>query len=244
MTYFADHSIITQRYFFPMEVPFEPVTWVETPSTRLACYHVNNGHSKTVLYFHGNGEVVADYVPAFGDLFDKLGANIFVAEYRGYGMSTGVPQLAAMFEDLAAIQQAAGNPDELVVFGRSIGSIYACEFVNQFPNTAGLILESGINDVLERIVLRADPRELGTDMDTLRAEFKQLFDHDAKLAAYSGPSLILHAERDHLVGIEHAERNAAAAQDATFVRFPNGDHNTIFYANQAEYIRALGEFLS
>ena len=244
MAAFADHRIITERYFFPMEVPFEPVTWVQTPAARLACYHADNRKPLTVVYFHGNGEVVADYVPGFGPMFNDLGANIFIAEYRGYGLSTGVPQLAAMFDDLAAIQSAAGPPESLVVFGRSIGSIYALEFVRQFPNTAGLILESGIHDVLERIVLRASPQEFGTTMEALRDEFHTHFDHQSKLQSYDGRTLILHAERDHLVGIEHAEQNAAAAKSATFRRFPNGDHNSIFHANQAAYLQALDEFLS
>ena len=63
----------------------------------------------------------------------------FLAEYRGYGGSTGEPSLVAMLDDVDAIFSALGRPaGELVVYGRSIGSIYAIEFATAaIPTSPG-----------------------------------------------------------------------------------------------------------
>lgn len=244
----ADHHIITERYFFPRRHSLPGATMVDVGGAKLACFASNGGHKLTVVHFHGNGEVVADYLPGFASQLDDLGANAFFAEYRGYGGSTGVPRLGAMLDDVGPLRDAVVEgtgvaEEQILVFGRSIGSIYAIEFAARYPKIAGLVLESGIADVLERIILRASPQELGTTREAMDEEFGRLFDHEEKLARFGGPTLVLHAKQDHLVDKSHGERNARwAGEDARLVLFDRGDHNSIFYANQAAYLAALGEF--
>ena len=241
----SDHRIISERYFFPRRDLAPEPRYVEVMVGRLACAQVDHGHDKTLLHFHGNGEVVGDYLPSFPKLMAALGLNTFLAEYRGYGASDGEPKLAEMFEDLPAIQEAAGAPESLLVFGRSIGSIYAIEFVRRYPKVAGLVLESGIADVLERILLRVSPQELGVSIEEMRLAFSDVYDHQSKLAAYGGPCLVLHAEHDHLVHTSHAEQNASwAGGDTRLVILPRGDHNSIFYENQEQYVNELRDFVA
>lgn len=241
----ADHDIITRRYFFPRPQAPPSSAFVDVADARLACHNAGRDHDITVVHFHGNGEVVADYIPDFADALDELGANSFFAEYRGYGGSTGTPRLGAMLEDVGAIRDAIDVPDEqLVVFGRSIGSIYAIELAARRPNIAGLVIESGIADVLERILLRASAAELQTTRGEMEREFQTLFNHEKKLGQFAGPTLVLHAEHDHLVDSSHAVRNARwAGENAELVLFPRGDHNSIFHANRDDYLQRLGTFL-
>ena len=104
-----------------------------------------------MVYFHGNGEVVADYLPSFAQWFNRAGYNLLLAEYRGYGMSSGIPALAGMLDDVVPILDSLGRPDEkLVLFGRSIGSLYAIHGVGQRPKIGGLIIESGVADLAQR----------------------------------------------------------------------------------------------
>ena len=100
-----DHPLVSSRYFFPRYEALPQPYWVDAADgSRLACsYHVVNPAAKTVIYFHGNGEVVADYLPSFPDWLGQVGYNVFLAEYRGYGMSTGQPALAGMLDDVSAI---------------------------------------------------------------------------------------------------------------------------------------------
>src|SRR5215470_10038677 len=92
-----DHPLVSSRYFFPRREAFPNPHWVDAADgSRLACsYHAVNPAAITVVYFHGNGEVVADYLPGFPDWLRQAGYNVLLAEYRGYGMSTGQPALVS-----------------------------------------------------------------------------------------------------------------------------------------------------
>src|SRR5207245_10099402 len=82
----------------------------------LACYYqAVNPDAKTVVYFHGNGEVVADYLPHFPEWMARAGHNLLLAEYRGYGMSSGHPALVGMLEDVVPIIQSLNIPDHKIV---------------------------------------------------------------------------------------------------------------------------------
>lgn len=246
---FLDHPIIAQRYFFPRRDPLPETTWVEAPAGRLACFAARpHPGARTLVHFHGNGETVSDYLPEIADAIVASGVNVFFAEYRGYGASDGAPQLAAMLDDVEAIVEATGSPpEELIIFGRSVGSIYAIEAVRRFPQVWGLVLESGIADVLERVLLRVDPAELGASVAELTDEARQVLDHQTKLAGYTGRLLVLHAAQDHLIHISHAERNFAWAAsppaNKRLVVFDHGDHNSILALNLEAYFDELAAFL-
>lgn len=241
-----DHPVIAQRYFFPRPDALREPTWVEVQGARLACYATapHGPEARTLLHFHGNGECVADYVPELAALFTGLGFNLFLAEYRGYGESTGQPGLASMLDDAEALVKATGvEPSRLVIMGRSVGSLYALHAASRTPGIAGLVIESGIANVYERIALRVQPEELGCDEITLRSAIHALFDHPDKIAAVTAPILLLHAVGDHLVGIHHARTlERAARAPCTLEALPRGDHNTILFANLERYRQALGRF--
>src|SRR5262249_3875766 len=152
-----DHPLVSSRYFFPRREVFPNPYWVDAvDGSKLACsYHAVNPDATTVVYFHGNGEVVADYLPGFPDWLTPAGYNVLLAEYRGYGMATGPPALGGMLEDAPAIVRSLGIRDSrIVLFGRSIGSLYAVHGVSRHPQLAGVILESGIANITERFFMR------------------------------------------------------------------------------------------
>ena len=47
-------------------------------------------NAPNILFFHGNGETVADY-DEIGPLYNEQGINFAVVDYRGYGTSSGSP---------------------------------------------------------------------------------------------------------------------------------------------------------
>jgi len=241
-----NHPLISQRYFFPRRDAFAEPFWVDCDGARLACtYRRNHPDAKTIVHFHGNGEVIGDYLHDFAPLLDRMGYNIFLAEYRGYGMSTGAPALTAMLGDveriIAAIDQ---SPEKLVFFGRSVGSLYAIHAAYHAPEAAGLILESGIADPLERLLLRVEPRELGVTLADIEAAVARDLDHRAKLSHFKGTSLVMHTRHDGLVDLTHGERLYQwTAQPKTLKIFERGNHNSILMVNQQEYFQTVQDFL-
>ena len=243
MTSILDHPLISGRYFFPRsEAP--PAAYrvdVKVDGASLACAAYRpHSDAPTVVVFHGNGEVVADYVEEFGIPLANAGLNAFFAEYRGYGGSTGEPSLVRMLHDVEAVMDAVGVPDEqLVIYGRSVGSIYAIEAAARRPGVRALVVESGISDPLSRILVRVQPWELGVTLDTLRDEAGRTLNHQAKLAKYPGPVLVLHAANDDMVLPSHARANAAWSSRSELVLFERGDHNTIHAYNLDAIVASL-----
>ena len=242
-----DHPIISSRYFFPQPATFVEPYWVEAADgSRLACsYSPVHSEAKTVVYFHGNGEVVADYLPGFAEWFNRAGYNLLLAEYRGYGMSTGTPALAGMLADVVPIIDSLQTPDEkIILFGRSVGSLYAVHGGSQRPNIGGLIIESGVADLSQRFFLRVQPQELGVSPAEVTSALNKYFDYRHKLGVFEGKTLILHARFDELIGSEHAEMLHSAAQEPKQLKiFAQGGHNDIFYHNQTEYMQLVEAFL-
>src|SRR5512140_2788776 len=129
-----DHPLIGERYFYPRPAPPRSRLDVDAGDAVLACaLHRADPEGHTVVHFHGNGEVVADWQGGFEDAVRGMGWDLLLAEFRGYGGSSGEPRLGRMLDDVEAVMRAAGPPERLVVFGRSVGSLFALEAVARFP---------------------------------------------------------------------------------------------------------------
>lgn len=243
-----DHPVLSARTFFPRATAVaDPFLVRANGGVTLACWRsAPHPDAPTVLHFHGNGEVVADHVPGFSGLLLGLGVNVIFAEYRGYGGSTGRPSLGALLDDAEAVLRASRvAPERVIAYGRSLGSYAAIELASRHP-LAGLVVESGIADAMERILIRATPEELGVSPAALEADVQQHLDHERKLARYRGPILVLHAVRDELVDASHAVRVAswAGSEDRELVLLPRGGHNDVLGQNQQAYLKALAAFFA
>jgi pimeloyl-ACP methyl ester carboxylesterase len=241
-----DHPIISQRYFFPRVAKIKHPFWVETQGASLACsYHQTDPKAHTLVHFHGNGEVVADYLDGFPALMGRMGCNCFLAEYRGYGGSTGVPQLGRMLADVRPTITALKQPHgKLILFGRSVGSLFAIKAAEHFPEVAGLILESAIADPLERLLLRVQPEELGATSAEMTAVVTQAIPIRQSMERFTKPALILHTRCDGLIDCSHAERLAAWCGGPVRLEiFTRGNHNDIMFANGPQYFALIKEFI-
>jgi pimeloyl-ACP methyl ester carboxylesterase len=241
-----DHPLISERYFFPRVGFFKDPFWVDCGDAQLACsYHEIDSEAKTLIHFHGNGEIVDDWQGDFVSLIQKMGCNVLLAELRGYGQSSGQPQLGKMLEDvIQTIEALQRSASELIFFGRSVGSIFAIEAAAKFPQAAGLILESGVADVQERLLLRIEPWEIGVSAEELAAEIDRSLNHQGKLTAYPGPVLVMHTQHDGLVDVSHGQRLYDwAPGKKTLKIFSQGNHNDIMYENAHEYFGLLAEFI-
>src|SRR4030095_15086940 len=152
-------------------------------------------------------------------------------------MSTGQPSLVGMLEDVPAIIRSLGIPDSrIVLFGRSIGSLYAVHGVSKHPQVAGVILESGIANITEWFFMRVQPEELGMSKTALIDELQRHFDYATKLRSLQGRTLVLHTRHAELL-------YAAAPEPKTLHLFDQGGHNDIFYRNRQAYMQLVETFL-
>ncbi len=78
-----DAPVLSERYFFPRKVPLAEPFLVRCPDgATLALYRrTEKEDAPTVVFFHGNGEVVADYLPWFPSWISEMGCNVALFEY-------------------------------------------------------------------------------------------------------------------------------------------------------------------
>ncbi|KAB8210186.1 Alpha/beta hydrolase family protein [Aspergillus parasiticus SU-1] len=104
----------------------------------------------TVLMFHGNAGNIGHRIPIARVLLDILGCNVLMLEYRGYGLSTGVPDEAGLKIDAQTgldyiRQRAETSNNKVIVYGQSLGGAVAINLVAENQDKGdigGLILEN------------------------------------------------------------------------------------------------------
>ena len=111
------------------------------PGVSVGCrFYMNTPESASMLYFHGNGEMVDDY-DREAQVFNGIGINLFVASFRGYGFGNGAPTLTNMikdshviFEEFRKIAYEYGSANIPFIMGRSLGSLSAIELaLHDYP---------------------------------------------------------------------------------------------------------------
>ncbi|MGV7931069.1 MAG: alpha/beta hydrolase [Spirochaetota bacterium] len=198
--------------------------------------------SPYLLFFHGNGEIVEDYHD-LGDIYTRLGLNFMPVDYRGYGKSTGVPTVSAMMRDCHAIYEyacellsAPARSGPLVVMGRSLGSAPAIELAFSYPDRVrGLVVESGFARIIPLL------RLLGIDPVRYGVTEEASFGNARKIAAYTGPTLVIHAEHDHIIPYEDGLTlySMCGSTNKRMLEIKGADHNTVFQYGLKDYMEAV-----
>lgn len=203
--------------------------------------HTSNKADPTILFFHGNGEIVSDY-DDMGPLYVGLGINFLPVDYRGYGRSSGTPTITSMMRDCHVVLDFVQNwlqnknyKGPLIIMGRSMGSASALELAGHYGEEIdGLIVESGFAS-MEGLYQR-----LGISGNIPEIKRKGLSNVD-KIADFNKPTLVIHAEYDHIIPFSDGEElyDAAGANDKTFLKVPGANHNDIFFRGRIEYMEAV-----
>lgn len=209
-------------------------------------FYIKDAALPTILYFHGNGEVVADH-DFLAPIYNERGINLFVADYRGYGASSGSPSFSTMVEDAHPIFDAflgvlsdGGFGGKVFVMGRSLGSVSAVELASNYPEQiGGLVIESGLGSSVRLMSRMGFPQEyLGIDDPG--------FPNVTKIRSITMPTLIIHGERDSLIPLEEGqdlyENSGAHSKRILIIR--DGDHNTLLMEGMVEYFNAIAELVS
>jgi alpha-beta hydrolase superfamily lysophospholipase len=210
-------------------------------------FYAGEKKNQNILLFHGNGEIASDY-ESIGSIYNQLGLNLFVADYRGYGSSGGKPTLSNMIEDVHPVFEGfkrvlkeAGFSGGLFIMGRSLGSASAIELASHYQREFhGLIIESGFANVFNLLKYLGFPlKSLGVEVPATPYSLKLI-------RKISVPALVMHGEYDRIVPLEEGRRlyGAIGAQDKKLVVIPGVDHNTIMSGGMQQYLKALQDFVT
>ncbi|MBN1251448.1 MAG: alpha/beta hydrolase [Bacteroidales bacterium] len=241
-----EESTVTKRFLFPRKKHLDNPFFIKTKNDRLSCYRqFSHIDKKMLIVFHGSNEIVNDYIDVFAKKIDKMGYNLLVAEYRGYSYSSGFANLVNILDDIYYIIKDCGVAEEdIVVFGRSIGTIYAMHAIKLFPKIKGIIIESGIADFYDRIIKRLSPEDIETTEEQLKEEINKYFDIEKTIKSYKGSSLFMHTIDDRIIGVEHSKKlHEWANEPKTISLYAEGGHCDIQDMNQEMYFHDIKKLI-
>ena len=197
----------------------------------------------TVLFFHGNGEIVSDY-NGLAEQFRRFGCEFIVCDYRGYGRSEGVPTLKSTLIDASTIYCYLKDnkvlKKKVCVMGRSLGSASAIELCARFSEIACCIIESGYADPIALAERR------GLNVTNITSAEVALFSNSEKIRMVKCPILIMHGEMDSLISPEEAKINYknASSIHKKLAMLEGVGHNDIMMARDNSYFSCLLSFFS
>ena len=237
-----DSAEFNRRLFYPRrDTSASPAgavdRFVDVPGARLHLReHAAAEARATVLLFHGNGEVVADYDES-APLFEASGAALAVVDYRGYGLSSGEATLRNLIDDAPEVVAALGGRP-MIVMGRSLGSAAAAEiYRSPPPGVLGFIWESGFVDLGALVGRR------GFELPRLPEDDRRVFDPIPKLQLGRSALLVLHGADDDMIVPREAQNafDAAGTSTKKLVFVANRGHNDV--SASPTYWDAIGMFV-
>ena len=196
--------------------------------------------SKVLLFFHGNAGNIS-HRGASIEIFHRLGLNVFIIDYRGYGKSQGDPDEAGLYRDADAAwqyltQEKGVDKDNIIIFGRSLGGAVATRLAAE-AHPAALILESTFSSA------RDMARSLFPIIYRLLI-FRYRFNSMGAIKQINCPLLVMHSPDDEIIPFHVGEKLYNAANEPKRLIKMKGDHNNGFLLSQPAYEQSLRAFIN
>lgn len=209
--------------------------------------HLHPTSDALLLFFHGNGEIAADY-DDIASFFTDCGISFWIADYRGYGRSSGLPAYSLMFTDAEALlndiprmAQAVGRTfGHLLVMGRSLGSASAIFLASSHASKfRGLLLDSPYADGLKLIY-----RLSGIALK--KQDLPEFMDNIDLMRTAELPTLIIHGTLDQIIPVSDARALYSACPNTAkqLVEIEGAGHNDLMFRGAERYWSAVRDHIT
>ena len=154
----------------------------------------------TILHSHGNAVDLGIMCSFYCDLSESLKVNVLGYDYSGYGLSTGKPSIRNTFADIRAcskylVQDLHVDPNDIVLYGQSVGSGPTCELASELDELGGVVLHSPLASGMR--VLKPTTKKWPTWLD--------IYPNYNFVPNINAPTLIMHGTRDEIIDIGNAK---------------------------------------
>lgn len=196
------------------------------------------GSSAYLLFCHGNAGNISHRIEII-DIFSKMGMNVFIFDYRGYGRSQGSPSEKGLYRDAAAaydylISKGAAK-EKIVIYGESLGGAAAIDLAAGL--SAGALITEGAFTSAADVAGEVYP------FLPLKFIVSARYDNITKIKNVKIPKLITHSRDDEIIPYRHGERLfGSASQPKEFFQL-RGGHNDAVILMANEFGEAIKAFL-
>lgn len=194
--------------------------------------------SSTLLFFHGNAGNNSDRLTKI-DMFSRLGINIVIVDYRGFGKSNGRATSTNIQNDALKaydflIKENIIQAKTTIIYGESVGGVAAVNVARQ-KTPAALILDSTFTssaDMALKILPFLPPFLIYSSMNSYE-----------KIAGVSCPKLFIHSQDDSMIPYYLGVKLYNKAKDPKEFLEIHGDHNDGFFISEKKYMKGIESFL-
>ena len=220
---------------------YQDVTFRTADGLELTGWFVPADSSRgLVLICHGNAGNISHRLETLR-IFHEIGYASFIFDYRGYGASQGTPSEKGTYRDAEAawehvIEAGLAKPDEIILFGRSLGGAVASWLAVRHRPRA-LVLESTFTSA----------PDLGKGMfPYLPVRLLSRFGYRTVdwVQQITCPVLVVHSKDDDLVPYAHGRKLYDAAREPKGFLDIVGSHNDGFMISGMIYREGLEAFFS
>ena len=164
-----------------------------------------------------------------------------VIEYRGYGLSSGIPTSKSFhndsihtFDSVCIQLNKLSYIGNTIVMGRSLGSVAACFIAAKRSSLIkACIIESGFatEDFFFNLV------------NIKKSQF-ETFGNLESIKKYNKPLLVIHSLDDHIVPFNQAELlyDSACSNNKYLYKIENANHNNIIVVEKEKYFNTIKAF--
>lgn len=220
---------------------YQDVEIITTDNIKLHGWFIPHDKVKnTVLFFHGNAGNISHRLESI-EIFHRLGLNVFIIDYRGYGQSEGKTTEQGTYQDAEAawkylhdVQGISGQ--QIIIFGRSLGASIAAWLASKHA-PAALIIESGFSSV-PAMGQRLYP--------FLPIHWLTHFKYDTRqyVKRISCPVMVAHSKNDEIIPYDEGREIFAAAPENKQFLALRGGHNDGFLVSGSSYVEGLRSFIN
>jgi alpha-beta hydrolase superfamily lysophospholipase len=195
-----------------------------------------SGAEGTLLFFHGNAENISTH---FANVYWLVahGYEVYLFDYRGYGLSQGEAELDPIIDDMQmlighVVEELPGH-QKLIVMGQSLGaslSIYSVahsQYRDRIKALVSVAAFSDYHDIAQDALAKSWLFWLF--QWPLSKTISNTYSPVESVAKVSPvPIFIMHSKEDEIISIYHAQRLYEAALQPKQLIILEGGHNVTF----------------
>ena len=176
---------------------------------------------KTVLFCHGNAGNISYRLETI-KIYNQLGINFFIFDYRGYGQSQGSPSEEGTYLDAKAawdylVKEKKIKPQNIIIHGRSLGGAVATKLI-EGKKAALLIIESSFLSIAAVAKNFSACLPVGWFFGDRYPTYKNLKKVDR-------PIVIIHSQEDDFIPFKQGEELYKIANFPKEFLILQGNHN-------------------